>query len=139
MEDNNIHYYTFDSGNGYHALIPIDIECTKENSGIIKELLYHLDSKFSSERAHVDKGVHNPARITRLYGTLNTKGIQDGPEYCRISKFLYDKADGNTNDFNSIKRIISKNKVENINIDNLVTRKPYLLVKILWNGYPLTI
>ena len=76
LEDNNIHYYTFDSGNGYHALIPIDIECTKENSGIIKELLYHLDSKFSSERAHVDKGVHNPARITRLYGTLNTKGIQ---------------------------------------------------------------
>ena len=56
LEDNNIqYYYTFDSGNGYHALIPIDIECTKENSRIIKELLYHLDSKFSSERAHVDK------------------------------------------------------------------------------------
>ena len=59
LEDNNIqYYYTFDSGNGYHALIPIDIECTKENISIIKELLYHLDSKFSSERAHVDKGVH---------------------------------------------------------------------------------
>ena len=130
LEDNNIqYYYTFDSGNGFHALIPIDIECTKENSRIIKELLYHLDSKFSSERAHVDKGVHNPARITRLYGTLNTKGIQDGPEYCRISKFLYDKADGNTNDFNIIKSIISKNKVEDIDFDNTMTRKPYLLVK----------
>ena len=130
LEDNSIqYYYTFDSGNGYHALIPIDIECTKENSRIIKELLYHLDSKFSSERAHVDKSVHNPARITRLYGTLNTKGIQNGSEHCRISKFLYDKADGNTNDFNSIKSIISKNKVEDINIDNLMTRKPYLLVK----------
>jgi Superfamily II helicase and inactivated derivatives len=130
LEDNSIqYYYTFDSGNGYHALIPIDIECTKENSRIIKELLYHLDSKFSSERAHVDKSVHNPARITRLYGTLNTKGIQNGPEYCRISKFLYDKADGNTNDFNSVKSIISKNKVEDINIDNLMTRKPYLLIK----------
>lgn len=130
LEDNSIqYYYTFDSGNGYHALIPIDIECTKENSRIIKELLYHLDSKFSSERAHVDKSVHNPARITRFYGTLNTKGIQDGSEHCRISKFLYDKADGNTNDFNSIKSIISKNKVEDINIDNLMTRKPYLLVK----------
>lgn len=130
LEDNSIqYYYTFDSGNGYHALIPIDIECTKENSRIIKELLYHLDSKFSSERAHVDKSVHNPARITRLYGTLNTKGIQNGPEYCRISKFLYDKADGNTNDFNSIKSIISKNKVEDIDFDNTMTRKPYLLVK----------
>lgn len=130
LEDNSIqYYYTFDSGNGYHALIPIDIECTKENSRIIKELLYHLDSKFSSERAHVDKSVHNPARITRLYGTLNTKGIQNGPEYCRISKFLYDKADGNTNDFNSIKSIISKNKVEDINFDNTMNHKPYLLVK----------
>ena len=129
LEDNNIHYYTFDSGNGYHALIPIDIECTKENNGIIKELLYHLDSKFSSERARVDTGVHNPARITRLYGTLNTKGIQIKPECCRISKFLYDKADGNTNDFNSIKSIISKNKVEDIDFDNTMTRKPYLLVK----------
>ena len=129
LEDNNIHYYTFDSGNGYHALIPIDIECTKENSRIIKELLYHLDSKFSSERARVDTGVHNPARITRLYGTLNTKGIQIKPECCRISKFLYDKADGNTNDFNSIKSIISKNKVEDIDFDNTMTRKPYLLVK----------
>ena len=130
LEDNNIqYYYTFDSGNGYHALIPIDIECTKENSRIIKELLYHLDSKFSSERAHVDKSVHNPARITRLYGTLNTKGIQDGSEHCRISKFLYDKADGNTNDFNSIKSIISKNKVEDIDFDNTMNHKPYLLVK----------
>ena len=130
LEDNSIqYYYTFDSGNGYHALIPIDIECTKENSRIIKELLYHLDSKFSSERAHVDKSVHNPARITRLYGTLNTKGIQNGPKHCRISKFLYDKADGNTNDFNSIKSIISKNKVEDIDIDNMMIRKPYLLVK----------
>lgn len=92
LEDNNIqYYYTFDSGNGYHALIPIDIECTKENISIIKDLLYHLDSKFSSERAHVDKGVHNPSRITRLYGTLNTKGIQIKPECCRMSKFLYDK------------------------------------------------
>ena len=28
LEDNSIqYYYTFDSGNGYHALIPIDIEC----------------------------------------------------------------------------------------------------------------
>ena len=87
LEDNSIqYYYTFDSGNGYHALIPIDIECTKENSRIIKELLYHLDSKFSSERAHVDKSVHNPARITRLYGTLNTKGIQNGSEHCRIKQ-----------------------------------------------------
>ena len=78
---------------------------------------------------HVDKSVHNPARITRLYGTLNTKGIQNGPKHCRISKFLYDKADGNTNDFNSIKSIISKNKVEDIDIDNMMIRKPYLLVK----------
>ena len=46
-----------------------------------------------------------------------------------MSKFLYDKADGNTNDFNIIKSIISKNKVEDIDIDNTMTRKPYLLVK----------
>ena len=143
LKENNIqYYYTFDSGNGFHALIPIDIECTKENRRIIKELLSHLDNRFSSQVAHVDTSVFNPARITRLYGTLNTKGIQNGPEYCRISKFLYDKADGNTNDFNIIKSIISKNKVENIDIDNLITRKPYLLVKnpMEWlSSYNLTV
>ena len=130
LEDNSIqYYYTFDSGNGYHALIPVSIDANKVNQDTIKKLLYLLDDKFSTEKAHVDKSVHNPARITRFYGTLNTKGIQIKPECCRISKFLYDKADGNTNDFNIIKGIISKNKVKDIDIDNMTTRKPYLLVK----------
>ena len=130
LKENNIqYYYAFDSGNGFHALIPIDIECTKENRGIIKELLSHLGNRFSSQVAHVDTSVFNPARITRLYGTLNMKGLKNGIENCRYSKFLDDKAGGKINDFNLVKNIISKNKVKNIDIDNLITRKPYLLVK----------
>ena len=41
LEDNNIqYYYTFDSGNGYHALIPVSIDANKVNQDTIKKLLY---------------------------------------------------------------------------------------------------
>ena len=80
LEENGVKYhYTFDSGNGYHALIPVSIDANKVNQDTIKKLLYLLDNKFSTEKAHVDKSVHNPARITRFYGTLNAKGIETTP------------------------------------------------------------
>lgn len=130
LEENGVKYhYTFDSGNGYHALIPVSIDANKVNQDTIKKLLYLLDDKFSTEKAHVDKGVHNPARITRFYGTLNTKGIETTPEECRYSKFLEDNSNRKVNDFKMIENMInSYSKKENIEYEKMTKNVPYLLV-----------
>lgn len=121
LEENGVKYhYTFDSGNGYHALIPVSIDANKVNQDTIKKLLYLLDDKFSTEKAHVDKSVHNPARITRFYGTLNTKGIETTPEECRYSKFLEDNSNGKVNDFKMIENMVnSYSKKENIKYEKM--------------------
>jgi len=127
-ENEIIYHYAFDSGNGYHALIPVNIEPSKENQTIIKKFLYLLDSMFSTKTAHVDKSVHNPARITRFYGTLNIKGIDINPEKCRYSRFLEDKTNQKENDFNLIKNIVT-NYGEKENEYSIETKRtPYLLV-----------
>ena len=130
LEENGVKYhYTFDSGNGYHALIPVSIDANKVNQDTIKKLLYLLDDKFSTEKAHVDKSVHNPARITRFYGTLNTKGIETTPEECRYSKFLEDNSNGKVNDFKMIENMVnSYSKKENIEYEKMTKNVPYLLV-----------
>ena len=33
-----------------------------------------MDSKFSNEKAQIDKTTYNPARITKMYGTIACKG-----------------------------------------------------------------
>ena len=43
------------SGNGYHALYKVDSPNTKEVTQLYKEFLYALDSKFSNEKAQIDK------------------------------------------------------------------------------------
>lgn len=62
------------SGNGYHALYKLDLPNTKEVTQLIKDVLYALDDKFSNDKAQVDKTTYNPARITKMYGTIACKG-----------------------------------------------------------------
>lgn len=62
------------SGNGYHLLYKLDLPNTKEITDMIKGFLHALDSKFSTEKAKVDKANYNPARITKLYGSIACKG-----------------------------------------------------------------
>ena len=62
------------SGNGYHALYKLDLSNTKETTQLIKDVLYALDDKFSDNKTQVDKTTYNPARITKLYGTMACKG-----------------------------------------------------------------
>lgn len=132
LKENGIEfYYSFDSGNGYHALIPVDIENNVENKNTIKQLLNMLNEKFSTSLAKVDTIVHNPARITRLYGTLNAKGIKENPSNCRLSKVLENHSNGNTNDFNMIVKMVECNLSSNIDYNNIQKKSPYLLVKDL--------
>lgn len=62
------------SGNGYHALYKVDSPNTKEVTQLYKDFLYALDSKFSNEKAQIDKTTYNAARITKMYGTMACKG-----------------------------------------------------------------
>lgn len=61
-----------DSGNGYHLLYRV--VCTVQSKKDIQRFLRVLDMLFSDERVAIDTTVFNPARITKVYGTIARKG-----------------------------------------------------------------
>ena len=61
-----------DSGNGAHLLYSLD--CPADDSGLVKRVLERLAERFDSPMVKVDRGVDNPARISKVYGTLACKG-----------------------------------------------------------------
>ena len=74
-----------DSGNGAHALYPIDLPNTttgKANApdpsaSVIRRVLLALESRFPAGefgKAKIDTSVFNASRLTRLYGTINVRG-----------------------------------------------------------------
>jgi len=65
-----------DSGNGYHLLWHIP---PGTDGNTIRTILRYLAHMFDTEQAKVDCSVFNAARISRLPGTRNIKGV-DTPE-----------------------------------------------------------
>jgi hypothetical protein len=61
-----------DSGNGYHALYRIELPAN--DGGLVQRVLAALGALFSDEHVKIDTSVYNPARITKLYGTMVRKG-----------------------------------------------------------------
>src|SRR5205807_2365640 len=63
-----------DSGNGYHALVPICLPT--DEGGFVKRFLEHLAHRFNGDgsRGVIDTVVHDPSRIVKLPGTLSKKG-----------------------------------------------------------------
>jgi replicative DNA helicase len=61
-----------DSGNGYHLFYRVDLPA--DDGGLVQRALHALADRFDDGFVHVDRSVHNPARITKLYGTLARKG-----------------------------------------------------------------
>lgn len=66
-----------DSGNGAHLLYPIDMPV--DDGGLVAQMLAALHRTFSTSVLKVDEKVFNPARISKVYGTLTRKGV-DAPE-----------------------------------------------------------
>lgn len=60
-----------DSANGYHQLPRIELP--KDDDGLVKRALQAIASRFNSDHVEIDCAVFNPARITKLYGTLARK------------------------------------------------------------------
>lgn len=77
-----------ESGNGYHLLFPIDWPATKENVETVKNVLKGLAKEFDSDQCKIDETVFNPARITKLYGTLAGKGDGTPDRPVRMSRIV---------------------------------------------------
>lgn len=70
-----------DSGNGGHLVYAVDLPIA--DGGLVERVLKALHKRFGCEAdgvvLKVDTTVHNPARISKIYGTLTRKG-EDTPE-----------------------------------------------------------
>lgn len=90
LRDNGFNYpIVCDSGSGYHLLYRIDSwACTAENDELVSNFLNALSMMFSDDKVGVDIKVGNPARITKLYGTIAQKGSNTKERPYRQSKIL---------------------------------------------------
>ncbi len=74
-----------DSGNGGHLIYPLHLPNNQESVDLIKAMSEALALRYAdqlkSRNLEIDQKVHNPARLTKLYGTMVRKGdnTQDRP------------------------------------------------------------
>lgn len=76
------------SGNGMHLLYRIDLDNDSESTTLIKQCLLALDMMFSDGKVKIDTSVYNASRITKLYGTMASKGQSTLERPHRLSKIL---------------------------------------------------
>ncbi len=75
-----------DSGNGGHLLYRIDLPA--DDGGLVQKVLKALNDRFGDKAVGVDLKVYNPARISKLYGTLAKKGDSLPERPHRIARLL---------------------------------------------------
>ena len=75
-----------DSGNGGHLIYGIDLPV--DDSGLIKRVLAKLSALHTTPAMKVDEKVFNPARISKIYGTLTRKGEDTADRPHRLSCIL---------------------------------------------------
>lgn len=75
-----------DSGNGFHAIYPIDLPV--EDAPIVSGILNALAARFDHGDVRVDRTVGNPARITKFYGSMVRKGANVPDRPWRLSGIL---------------------------------------------------
>lgn len=76
------------SGNGIHLLYPIKLLNKPENVELVSNCLKALDFLFSDETVAIDTTVSNPARISKLYGTMAQKGSSTNDRPHRMSRII---------------------------------------------------
>ena len=75
-----------DSGNGWHLLFTVDLPGA--DGGLVAACLKALAARFDTQDVKVDQTVFNPARITKLYGTLARKGDDTPDRPHRMSRIV---------------------------------------------------
>lgn len=100
-----------DSGNGGHLCYKMNAAISKETHKEIQEVLklaiLALSQKFSDSTVDIDKSVHNPARIWKLYGTMACKGDETDDRKHRLAKILFAPQEIKEVDFEKIKLLAS--------------------------------
>ena len=76
------------SGNGVHLLYAINLANTDENKALVQNCLKALAFLFGDDKVDVDQSVFNPARISKLYGTMAQKGADTKERPHRMSRIL---------------------------------------------------
>ena len=75
-----------DSGNGFHLYFRIDLPAG--DGGLVERILKKLARQFDTPEAKIDQTVFNPARISKLPGTLARKGDNTPVRPHRRAKIL---------------------------------------------------
>jgi putative DNA primase/helicase len=76
------------SGNGFHLYYPIDLPNDPETTDLIKGVLATVAERFGTDAVEVDQTVSNAGRITKLCGTVATKGDHTPGMPWRLSQLL---------------------------------------------------
>jgi len=76
------------SGNGFHLLYPLDLPNDDASCDLVKGALAGLAVRFDTETVKVDQCVFNAARITKLYGSVATKGDHTPSTPWRLSRLI---------------------------------------------------
>jgi hypothetical protein len=78
-----------DSGNGGHLIFKIDLTNSSEHIELLKNVLVALSQKYSTDAVEIDTKVFNPARISKVYGTIARKGDSTTDRPHRKAKILH--------------------------------------------------
>lgn len=116
--------YMADSGNGGHLLYPISLDNTPASVELIKNTLLHLSQKFSDDLVEIDKTVHNPARIWKLYGTKACKGDATAERPHRKAELLDSPAYPQILSFDAIREVAAKAVLESKPTTRVPTTQP---------------
>ncbi len=77
-----------ESGNGFHLVYPLDLPNDNESRDLVKGVLAGLAARFDTDQVKVDQQVFNAGRITKLYGTVATKGDHTPLAPWRLSQLV---------------------------------------------------
>lgn len=83
-----------ESGNGFHLLYPLDLPNDANSTALVKGALAGLAARLDDDAVKVDQAVFNAARITKLYGTVATKGDHTPGAPWRLSALVSTPARG---------------------------------------------
>ena len=77
-----------ESGNGWHLIYPIDLPNDAASRDLVKGALAGLAACFDDDVVKLDQSVFNAGRITKLYGTVATKGDHTPLAPWRLSRLV---------------------------------------------------
>ena len=78
-----------DTGNGYQVYYRVDLPNDEGSKALIKSVLLAFASIVDCERGHVDKSVYNAARLARVPGSYNRKGVHTEERPYRLAAIAY--------------------------------------------------